>query len=329
MEVSVADQVGPPADDCSNDAAIAAALGGPLDKTREALIGDDAAIASALHQGEVEDEELSSIRRSNCHLDSLLDSAVASCLGHVPSIRVTPKINGPVPPLDQAEVARARLQERLFFYGLREVVVSGDGNCQFAAVSDQLYRTPTNHRAVRSAVVKQLKQHPAQFSGYIPGDYHAYVRDMSRSGTWGDHITLQAVADVFGVRLNVLTSFEEAALIEIAPKEQHSQRGQCAFIDYARALAHFPGLCRGHVPIKSLVASCIGRSWQVITVWFAIGSYVMWEVPRSQPLSLKPYKLLSVDAAASCRPEHDRREFPVTNPRVMPPYKIEARCRRL
>uniref|UniRef100_A0A0E0DDK3 OTU domain-containing protein n=1 Tax=Oryza meridionalis TaxID=40149 RepID=A0A0E0DDK3_9ORYZ len=41
-------------------------------------------------------------------------------------------------------------------YGLYEVRVSGDGNCQFRALSDQLYRSPDYHKHVRKEIVKQF-----------------------------------------------------------------------------------------------------------------------------------------------------------------------------
>ena len=31
---------------------------------------------------------------------------------------------------------------------------------------------------------------------------------MAREGEWGDHVTLKAVADYFGLRINLVTSFE-------------------------------------------------------------------------------------------------------------------------
>ena len=43
-------------------------------------------------------------------------------------------------------VNRERLRERLAGYGLSEVELPGDGTCQFAAISDQLFSTPKHHR---------------------------------------------------------------------------------------------------------------------------------------------------------------------------------------
>ena len=45
-------------------------------------------------------------------------------------------------------------------YGLIERRVKGDGNCQFRAVSDQLFRTPDLYADVRRAVLHQLRCRP-------------------------------------------------------------------------------------------------------------------------------------------------------------------------
>lgn len=48
---------------------------------------------------------------------------------------------------------------------------------------------------------------------------------MQQFGTWGDHVTLQAVADAFGVRIAILTSFQDGCVVEIQPQGQvKSQR---------------------------------------------------------------------------------------------------------
>ena len=42
----------------------------------------------------------------------------------------------------------------------------------------------------------------------MPSDFAAYCSSMAREGEWGDHVTLKAVADYFGLRINLVTSFE-------------------------------------------------------------------------------------------------------------------------
>lgn len=48
---------------------------------------------------------------------------------------------------------------------------------------------------------------------------------MQQFGTWGDHVTLQAVADTFGVRIAIMTSYQDSCVVEIQPQGQiQSQR---------------------------------------------------------------------------------------------------------
>ena len=62
---------------------------------------------------------------------------------------------------------------------------------QFRALSDQLYGTPAHHGQVRRAAVAQLRAHPDAYAPFVDSDWDAYLRDMARQGTWGDHLTLQ------------------------------------------------------------------------------------------------------------------------------------------
>lgn len=105
-----------------------------------------------------------------------------------------------------------------------ELKVEGDGNCQFRALSDQVYRTPEHHEFVRQQVVDQLKSCPDIYEGYVPMAYGDYLEKMSKSGEWGDHVTLQAAADSYGVKIFVITSFKDTCYIEILPNVQKSKR---------------------------------------------------------------------------------------------------------
>lgn len=110
-----------------------------------------------------------------------------------------------------------RLLENLALYGLIQKEVKGDGNCQFRAISDQLYQTPKFYSEVRQQVFKQLKSHTQLYADFADDDYHSYVSNMAKDGTWGDHITLQAAADVLGVRILIVSSYQEECIIEILP----------------------------------------------------------------------------------------------------------------
>ncbi|GFH16550.1 OTU domain-containing protein, partial [Haematococcus lacustris] len=106
-----------------------------------------------------------------------------------------------------------------------EKVVKGDGACQFRSLSDQLYGDADHHAFVRQQVVQHLRAHAAQYSPFVPDSgYDSYCADMGKQGTWGDHVTLQAAADHFGLRINVLSSYPDTAVLTILPESTKSQR---------------------------------------------------------------------------------------------------------
>jgi hypothetical protein len=72
--------------------------------------------------------------------------------------------------------------------------------------------------------VDQLQRDADAYSVFVGEDYGSYVRDMSRQTTWGDHITLQAAADLYGVSMCVISSYKDNFVIEIQPKLKRSER---------------------------------------------------------------------------------------------------------
>nr|XP_054768497.1 uncharacterized protein LOC129276082 [Lytechinus pictus] len=89
----------------------------------------------------------------------------------------------------------------------------GNGNCQFSAVSDQLATLGIfkSHIALRQEVVRFLASNTyfgngrgwTAFLTEVPEDYLAR---MSSDGSYGDHLTLQAIADIFHIQIIVISS---------------------------------------------------------------------------------------------------------------------------
>lgn len=155
--------------------------------------------------------------------EDVLDGEVGKRLNQMVPIPHIPRINGEIPSTDEAMSDHERLLNRLQLYGFVENKVQGDGNCQFRALSDQLYSTPEHHKLVRRKVVNQLKSHPDIYKEYVPMDYADYLKMMSKNGEWGDHVTLQAAADSYGVKIVVMTSFKDTYYIEILPNVKKSK----------------------------------------------------------------------------------------------------------
>ncbi|XP_043704801.1 OVARIAN TUMOR DOMAIN-containing deubiquitinating enzyme 12-like isoform X1 [Telopea speciosissima] len=156
--------------------------------------------------------------------ESVLDGEVGKRLNQMVPVPHVPRINGEIPSIDEATSDHQRLLDRLQLYDLVELKVQGDGNCQFRALSDQFYRTLEHHEFVRRQIVNQLKSHPEIYEGYVPMEYSDYLKKMSKTGEWGDHVTLQAAADSYGVKIFVITSFKDTCYIEILPNIQKSKR---------------------------------------------------------------------------------------------------------
>jgi len=153
-----------------------------------------------------------------------LDDEVGRRLDQMIPIPHVPRINGEIPSIDEVTSDHQRLLDRLQMYDFVEHKVQGDGNCQFRALSDQLHRTPDNHNFVRQQVVSQLRSHSENYEGYVPMEYDDYLEKMSKSGEWGDHVTLQAAADFYGVNIFVMTSFKDTSCIEILPNFKKPNR---------------------------------------------------------------------------------------------------------
>ncbi|ERM94842.1 hypothetical protein AMTRI_Chr07g80000 [Amborella trichopoda] len=153
-----------------------------------------------------------------------LDGELCKRLNQMVPVPHVPRINGEIPSVDEEISDHQRLVDRLQLYDLIERKVEGDGNCQFRALSDQFYRSPEHHKFVREQVVNQLSSHADIYGAYVPMAYDEYLIKLSRNGEWGDHVTLQAAADKYGVKICVITSFKDTCFIEILPNVQKSKR---------------------------------------------------------------------------------------------------------
>lgn len=121
------------------------------------------------------------------------------------------------------------LKERLTNFGMSEVVVSGDGNCQFRAISKELFNTQDHHLWVRFKAVEHMRNHRDEFEIFFgsPEEFEAYVAKMSLPREWGDELTLKATADALDIVVHVLTSTEGFGgyYLEYSPSNKGSPHG--------------------------------------------------------------------------------------------------------
>ena len=74
---------------------------------------------------------------------------------------------------------------------------------------------------VRLRAVQHMREFPAEFSGhFFEQGYEKYLESMARNRTWGDELTLKAVAAAFETKIHVITSTKANWYVQydLAPK---------------------------------------------------------------------------------------------------------------
>lgn len=120
--------------------------------------------------------------------------------------------------------------------GLRVVPIEGDGNCLFRAISHQLYGDESFHGSVRKEAVAHLRAHGDFYSEFCAGEgLEARVRRMSRDGEWGDHLELQALAEVHSASVEVYCDREFPIVVYAGGSDR-------TFRLYYKGLVHYDSL---------------------------------------------------------------------------------------
>merc|ERR1712232_26351 len=93
-----------------------------------------------------------------------------------------------------------------------------DGNCQFRAISKELYGTQRYHSGVRAQIIQYLRNHESEYKVFFEdAEWHNYLDTMKKEKTWGDELTLRVAAECFGVYIHLVTSTEENWLLHYSP----------------------------------------------------------------------------------------------------------------
>ena len=101
------------------------------------------------------------------------------------------------------------LGARLARLGLREREAKADGNCQFRALSFELFGTSEHFGHVRETVARLMQRKRDEFEPYVEGPWDDYVAALTDASSWGDELTLQASAEAWDVVVHVVTSSDE------------------------------------------------------------------------------------------------------------------------
>jgi hypothetical protein len=102
-------------------------------------------------------------------------------------------------------------------------IIVGDGNCQFAAFALHLLGDQRLHVEIRRTAVSTIGRSKELMEWCAQGDDHEgrvnYLREMSRTGVWGDEITICAVVKAFKVAVMVITIVRGRPTCSIYPAE--------------------------------------------------------------------------------------------------------------
>jgi len=118
----------------------------------------------------------------------------------------------------QDVASRDMLEERLKAVGMkmkREIL--GDGNCQFAAISDQLTDSLNFTDNYREVAVDWLRKNREKklANGAKIQDYNwefdnfdAYCNQLAKKGVWGDHVSLIALAESLRIKIVIISNVQ-------------------------------------------------------------------------------------------------------------------------
>ncbi|KAL0486038.1 hypothetical protein AKO1_012292 [Acrasis kona] len=96
------------------------------------------------------------------------------------------------------------LDKQLLSHGLFIKKVTGDGNCLFRAISDQLLQSEKSYRTFREGICNYMVEQKDQFAPFIyDKDFDEYIKEMREDKTWGGNLELQAASMCHGVNIVV------------------------------------------------------------------------------------------------------------------------------
>ena len=81
------------------------------------------------------------------------------------------------------------------------------------------------HDKVRQQTVEYLKSHAALYQDFVGvSSFKEYLRNMKRSKTWGDEMTLCGASNAFNCIINVITSEKRNWYLQYWPQEKGCTR---------------------------------------------------------------------------------------------------------
>ncbi|CAF3382808.1 unnamed protein product [Rotaria sp. Silwood2] len=105
--------------------------------------------------------------------------------------------------------------EQLSTIGLKKINILADGNCFFRAISHQLYRHEDDHLNIRYETINYLIQNMNDFASFIDQMYSTienYIEQMSKDGTYADHLALSSTAVIINKNI-IIHEFKKKPIL--------------------------------------------------------------------------------------------------------------------
>jgi len=93
--------------------------------------------------------------------------------------------------------------------GLKIVPMANDGNCMFRAVAHQLYGNQEKHDLIRKNCVDYMEKERDHFSQFVTEDFTEYLKRKRYDRVFGNHLELQAIAELFNRPILIYVNNEE------------------------------------------------------------------------------------------------------------------------
>jgi len=155
------------------------------------------------------------------------------------------------------------LKQRLDHLSMAELIMEGDGNCQFRSISHELYGTQSFHLHVRQQTVQYMSRNPDNFLPLFENkrEFDAYLLLMSKPSNWGDELTLKAASEAFLISLHLITSTKGFGgnYLEYHPQSRTESMVSFGFLTYLSPI-HYNVMTLKHNPQRAR-KSQLAKEW--------------------------------------------------------------------
>lgn len=75
------------------------------------------------------------------------------------------------------------------------------------SISDQIYGTPDHHALLRDRCTRYLASERNYFEQFVAEPFDDFLARISREGEWGDDVEIEALSEIFDVRVEIYASY--------------------------------------------------------------------------------------------------------------------------